>query len=73
MTRGKRSAALLFEDAISMDFKKKLASNEANFTLSIDTINPLSNEIKELEKKVAELSLKDSKPRRRVKSIRIRF
>lgn len=74
MARGKRRMASLFEDvdAVSVDFKKNLASNEANF-LSADTINPLSNEIKELEKKVAELSLKDSKPRRRVKSIRIKF
>lgn len=72
MARGKRRMASLFEDAVSVDFKKNLASDEANF-LSADTINPLSNEIKELEKKVAELSLKDSKPRRRVKSIRIRF
>lgn len=73
MTRGKRRAALLFEDAVSVDFKKNLASNEANFTLSTDTINPLNNEIEELKKRIAELSLKDSKPRRRVKSIRIRF
>ena len=72
MARGKRRMASLFEDAVSVDFKKNLASDEANF-LSADTINPLSNEIKELEKKVAELSLKDSKPRRRVKSIRIKF
>ena len=72
MARGKRRMASLFEDAASVDFKKNLASDEANF-LSADTINPLSNEIKELEKKVAELSLKDSKTRRRIKSIRIRF
>lgn len=73
MTRGKRRAALLFEDAMSMDFKKNLASDEAKFTLSTDTINSLNNKIKKLEKKVAELSLEDSKPRRRIKSIRIRF
>ena len=66
MVRGKRRMASLFEDAASVDFKKNLASNEANFTLSTNTINPLSNEIKELKKKVAELSLKDSKARRRV-------
>lgn len=72
MARGKRRMASLFEDAVSVDFKKNLVSDEANF-LSADTINPLSNEIKELEKKVAELSLKDSKPRRRVKSISIRI
>ena len=48
--------ASLFEDAASVDFKKNLASDEANF-LSIDTINPLSNEIKELEKKVAALEV----------------
>ena len=72
MARGKRRMASLFEDAVSVDFKKNLVSDEANF-LSADTINPLSNEIKELEKKVAELSLEDSKPSRRVKSIRIRF
>lgn len=72
MARGKRRMASLFEDAVSVDFKKNLVSDEANF-LSADTINPLSNEIKELEKKVAELSLEDSKPSRRVKSIKIRF
>lgn len=75
MTRGKRRMASLFEDAdaVSVDFKKNLASDEAKFTLSTDTINSLNNKIKKLEKKVAELSLKDSKPRRRVKSIKIKF
>ena len=73
MVRGKRRMASLFEDAASVDFKKNLASNEANFTLSTNTINPLNNEIEELKKRIAELSLKDSKPRRRVKSIRIKF
>lgn len=33
----------------------------------------ITNDIKELEKKVAELSLRVPKPRRRIKSIRIRF
>ena len=40
--------------------------------LSVTTYG-LKDEIKELEKKVAELSLRVPKPRRRVKSIRIRF
>lgn len=43
------------------------------FTADGTATHSIIDDIKELEKKVAELSLRVPKPRRRIKSIRIRF
>lgn len=39
----------------------------------VDTCHSLNNDLEDLKKQVAELSVRDPKPRRRVKSITMRF
>lgn len=78
MARGIRRATPIIDEFFGTE-KIKITSdslNDKNITLASDlsaTTYGLKDEIKELEKKVAELSLRDSKPRRRVKSIKIKF
>ena len=79
MARGQRRTVPLFEDAIPVKVKEDLVSvfydtDKINLvSTTTDTVYSLKDEVKELEKKVAELSLRVPKPRHRIKSIRIRF
>lgn len=79
MARGQRRTVPLFEDAIPVKVKEDLVSvfydtDKINLvSTTTDTVYSLKDEVKELEKRVAELSLRDPKSRRRVKSIKIKF
>ena len=79
MARGvRRTTPIIDEFFGTEETKTKIISNvlDKDLTFASDlsvTTYGLKDEIKELEKKVAELSLRVPKPRRRIKSIRIRF
>ena len=73
MAKGIKITAPIIEDitiAPDLDTNIGLSPNISNLTTT--TYN-IKDDIKELEKKVAELSLRVPRPRRRIKSIRIRF
>lgn len=79
MVRGKRRTVPFLEDAMPVKVKEDLASvfydtdKISLASATTDTVYSLKDEVKELEKRVAELSLRVPKPGRRVKSIRIKF
>lgn len=78
MARELRRATPVIDEFFGTEKTKIISDvlNNKNITFASDlstTTYELKDEIKELEKKVAELSLRDPRPRRRVKSIRIRF
>lgn len=77
MARGVRRATPIVDEFFGTE-KTKIISDvlDKGLTFASDlstTTYGLKDEIKELEKKVAELSLRDPRPRRRVKSIKIKF
>lgn len=84
MVRGKRRAAPILEDITQkvnstdyfiIDENSKLAYTACAMdgVAAVNTITEVSNRVDKLEMKVAELSLKNPKVRRRVKSIKIKF
>ena len=78
MARGIRRTTPIIDEFFGTEKIKVTLDNlsDKNITLASDlstTTYGLKDEIKELEKKVAELSLRVPKPRRRIKSIKIRF
>lgn len=81
MARRKRKTASLLEDVIPVKAKEDLTSvfynidtNKNNFaSANTDIVCSLKDKVKELEKKVAELALNDSKSRCRIKSIKVKF
>lgn len=76
MARGTRRTIPIIDEFTGMEVKAISNALDKGLTFASDlstTTYGLKDEIKELEKKVAELSLRDPKPRRRVKSIKIKF
>lgn len=76
MARGVRRTIPIINEFIGMGVKSISDVLDKDLTFASDlstTTYGLKDEIKELEKKVAELSLRDPRPRRRVKSIKIKF
>lgn len=74
MARGMRRTIPIMEDAnVDVTIANVLDTAVDGTAVHYSITNDITNDIKELEKKVAELSLKDSKPRRRIKSIKIKF
>ena len=84
MARGKRRAAPILEDITQkvnstdyfiIDENSKLAYTACAMdgVAPVKTITEVSDRVDKLEVKVAELSLRDLKPGRRVKSIKIKF
>ena len=79
MARGmRRTASIIDEFFGTEETKTKIISavldKDLTFVSDLSTTTyGLKDEIKELEKKVAELSLRVPKPRHRVKSIKIKF
>lgn len=73
MTRGIRRTTPIMEDANVDVTIANVLDTGLTFTANGTATHSIIDDIKELEKKVAELSLRDSKPRRRVKSIKIKF
>lgn len=73
MARGMRRTIPIMEDANVDVTIANVLDTGLTFVTDGSTTHSIINDIKELEKKVAELSLKDSKPRRRIKSIKIKF
>ena len=69
MARGTRRVTPAIDEFFGVE-KIKIISDSLDLSTTTYGIN---DEIKELEKKIAELSLRVSKPRRRIKTIRIRF
>ena len=58
---------------VANDVPSSLKNKTIGAVTISDTVSPIKDRISELEKIVAELSLKDPKPRRRIKSIKVRF
>lgn len=73
MARGIRRTTPIMEDANVDVTIANVLDTGLTFTADGTTTYSIIDDIKELEKKVAELSLMDSKPRRRIKSIKIKF
>lgn len=74
MARGMRRTIPIMEDAnVDVTIANVLDTAVDGTAVHCSITNDITNDIKELEKKVAELSLRDSKSRRRVKSIKIKF
>lgn len=76
MAREVRRTIPTINEFIEMGVKSISDVLDKDLTFASDlstTTYGLKDEIKELEKKVAELSLRVPKPRRRVKSIKIKF
>ena len=73
MARGIRRTTPIMEDANVDVTIANVLDTGLTFTANGTATYSIIDDIKELEKKVAELSLRDSKPRRRVKSIKIKF
>lgn len=73
MVRGIRRTTPIIEDANVDVTIANVLDTGLTFTADGTTTHSIIDDIKELEKKVAELSLMDSKPRRRIKSIKIKF
>lgn len=73
MVRGIRRTTPIIEDANVDVTIANVLDTGLTFTADGTTTHSIIDDIKELEKKVAELSLIDSKPRRRIKSIKIKF
>lgn len=73
MARGMRRTIPIMEDANVDVTIADVLDTALTFVADGSTTHSIINDVKELEKKVAELSLRDSKPRRRVKSIKIKF
>lgn len=76
MARGVKRAIPTINEFIGMGVKAISDVLDKDLTFASDlstTTYGLKDEIKELEKKIAELSLRDPRPRRRVKSIKIKF
>ena len=77
MARGQRRTVPLFEDAIPVKVKEDLVSvfydtDKINLvSTTTDTVYSLKDEVKELEKRVAELSLRDPKSRRRARALKV--
>ena len=73
MVRGIRRTTPIIEDANVDVTIANVLDTGLTFTANGTATHSIIDDIKELEKKVAELSLRDPKPRRRVKSIKIKF
>lgn len=73
MVRGIRRTTPIIEDANVDVTIANVLDTSLTFTADGTATHSIIDDIKELEKKVAELSLMDSKPRRRIKSIKIKF
>ena len=73
MVRGIRRTTPIIEDANIDVTIANVLDTGLTFTVDGTATHSIIDDIKELEKKVAELSLMDSKPRRRIKSIKIKF
>lgn len=73
MVRGIRRTTPIIEDANVDVTIANVLDTGLTFTADGTTTHSIIDDIKELEKKVTELSLMDSKPRRRIKSIKIKF
>lgn len=73
MARGIRRTIPIMEDSNVDVTIANVLDTGLTFTADGTATHSIIDDIKELEKKVAELSLRDSKPRRRVKSIKIKF
>ena len=74
MARGMRRTIPIMEDAnVDVTIANVLDTAVDGTAVHYSITNDITNDIKELEKKVAELSLRDYKSRRRVKSIKIKF
>lgn len=73
MARGIRRTTPIMEDANVDVTIANVLDTGLTFTANETATHSIINDIKELEKKVAELSLRDPKSRRRVKSIKIKF
>ena len=81
MARGQRRTAPILEDIIQKANVADLIISKKNSDLTyvtdgvttMNTITEVSNKVDKLEIKVAEMASRDSRPGRRIKSIRIRF
>lgn len=74
MARGMRRKIPIMEDANVDVIISNVLDTGLTFTADDGTAtHSIIDDVKELEKKVAELSLRNPKPRRRVKSIKIKF
>lgn len=73
MARGIRRTIPIMEDSNVDVTIANVLDTGLTFTADGAATHSIIDDIKELEKKVAELSLRDPKPRRRVKSIKIKF
>lgn len=73
MARGMRRTIPFMEDANVDVTISNVLDTGLTFTADGTAIHSIIDDVKELEKKVAELSLRDPKSRRRVKSIKIKF